>query len=222
MKIYWKELPPSKKAILVGYLFMATVFLSSAVIAAAVDEESAIDTESLRAFSNEELSAFDGQDGRPAYYAYQGLIYDVSDSAMFEEGSHFGHAAGVDLTQALSEAPHGTEVFAGFEVVGRLGEPGTEKTGSAGRSNILLFDKNLTAWTGYVFALVFILNFMSCYVMPWCVRSVPWKGKIPGPDKWDNSIVKMSYYHRYMAWLSIVFGILHGVLGIFQSFGIRI
>lgn len=58
----------------------------------------------------EELSRFDGKEGRPAYFGYKGKIYDVSSSKLWEEGSHMKkHPAGTDLTEIMSTAPHGDE-----------------------------------------------------------------------------------------------------------------
>jgi predicted heme/steroid binding protein len=210
----------NSKSTLIGYVFMAAVFIGSALIGAFAPAAE-VETNNLRSFTLEELAQFDGKDGAPTYVAYDGLIYDVSESALFQEGEHFGHLSGQDLTAAMAEAPHADEVFVGFEVVGQLASDDAHvSTTSERRQRFLLFGKTMTAWSGYLFAVVFILNFMTCYVMPWCASSVPWKGTIPGPDKWDHSIIRLSYYHRYLAWATIILGIIHGVLGIFQSFGI--
>jgi len=64
------------------------------------------------------LSYYDGKEERPAYVRYGDTIYDVSESGKWKDGSHFRqHAAGTDLTNALSRAPHGEEVLSGFPVV---------------------------------------------------------------------------------------------------------
>lgn len=76
----------------------------------------------------EELSRYDGKDGRPAYVGYNGSVYDVSSSDMWKDGEHVGgHMAGLDLTDAMADAPHGDGVFKKFKVVGKLelGESGT-------------------------------------------------------------------------------------------------
>ena len=73
-----------------------------------------------RTFTREELQAFNGRDGRPTYAAFNGKVYDVSTSPLWEEGEHFEHFAGKDLTDELPEAPHGEEVFENFLVVGEL------------------------------------------------------------------------------------------------------
>jgi predicted heme/steroid binding protein len=69
----------------------------------------------------ESLHAFNGEDGRPAYFIHQNKIYDVTGNPKWKDGRHFGkHQAGTDLTQALAGAPHGAEVF---ERIVCLGEP---------------------------------------------------------------------------------------------------
>jgi len=58
----------------------------------------------------EDLSYFDGKEGRPAYFAYKGKVYDVSSSKPWKDGSHLKkHFAGNDLTEFLKTAPHGEE-----------------------------------------------------------------------------------------------------------------
>lgn len=65
-----------------------------------------------------ELEAFDGKEGRPAYIAYKGKVYDVTDSKLWKNGVHMGrHNAGVDLTDVLKLAPHKEDVIARFNEV---------------------------------------------------------------------------------------------------------
>lgn len=74
----------------------------------------------MRDLTPDELAEFDGKGGRPAYVAYQGVVYDVTESSMWGEGDHEGmHAAGADLTDAHDDAPHDVYVT-GFPEVGRL------------------------------------------------------------------------------------------------------
>ena len=76
----------------------------------------------MKDFTIEELAEFDGRDGRPAYVAYQGVVYDVTESAMWGEGDHEGlHQAGADLTSEHDDAPHDVYVT-DFTEVGRLVE----------------------------------------------------------------------------------------------------
>ncbi len=72
-------------------------------------------------FTLEELAKFDGSDGNPAYVAYQGKVYDVSDSSFWIGGDHLGsHQAGKDLTDELDIAPHGPENLDRVKLVGVL------------------------------------------------------------------------------------------------------
>lgn len=70
--------------------------------------------------SPEELAACDGADGRPAWFAFEGKVYDAGGSPLWKGGSHASrHRAGEDLTAALARAPHGADrIF-------RLPEAGT-------------------------------------------------------------------------------------------------
>ncbi len=69
-------------------------------------------------FAPEVLSAFDGNEERPAFIAYHGKVYDVSNLFRWKDGKHFRHQAGMDLTSALAKAPHGAEKLAGLPVPG--------------------------------------------------------------------------------------------------------
>jgi len=72
-------------------------------------------------FTLDELKQYDGKEGKPAYIAYQGKVYDVTDSPLWTYGDHQGlHEAGKDLTAELSEAPHGEETLANMKIVGVL------------------------------------------------------------------------------------------------------
>jgi predicted heme/steroid binding protein len=62
-------------------------------------------------FTRSELQQYDG-DLNPPYIAYQGVVYDVSQSWRWRHGLHEGmHFPGQDLTSALEEAPHNDDVF---------------------------------------------------------------------------------------------------------------
>ena len=68
-----------------------------------------------------DLSRFDGRDGKPAYFAYNGRIFDASSSRMWKNGLHMGrHQAGLDLSEALGQAPHGDEKILGIPEVAKL------------------------------------------------------------------------------------------------------
>lgn len=74
----------------------------------------------LKKFTLQELSVFNGKDGRPAYVGYKGKVYDVTYSSQFENGDHMGHKAGHNLDADMEMAPHSGDVLDGFPVVGVL------------------------------------------------------------------------------------------------------
>lgn len=72
-------------------------------------------------FTETELRQFDGQRGRKAYIAYDGVVYDVSQSTLWRGGEHKNlHVAGLDLTRSLRKAPHDASVFGRVKRVGIL------------------------------------------------------------------------------------------------------
>ena len=74
-----------------------------------------------REFTSEELKNYDGKNGKPAYFAHKGKVYDVSESVQWFDGSHFGeHFVGIDLTEETAFSPHGEEVLKRLKEVGIL------------------------------------------------------------------------------------------------------
>ena len=73
--------------------------------------------------TRDELLQNDGRDGRKAYVAVNGTVYDFTESQMWQNGDHQGvHQAGCDLTEELKGAPHVRAVIERFPVVGKLEE----------------------------------------------------------------------------------------------------
>lgn len=69
----------------------------------------------------EELKQYNGKNGKPAYIAYQGKVYDVSQSKLWSDGDHMGlHEAGKDLTDDIDLAPHREEVLERAELIGTV------------------------------------------------------------------------------------------------------
>jgi predicted heme/steroid binding protein len=72
-------------------------------------------------FTLEELAKFDGKEGRSAYVAYNGKVYDVTGANLWFEGNHLGeHEAGRDLTEALDTSSHGNRVIESMKLIGEL------------------------------------------------------------------------------------------------------
>ncbi len=76
---------------------------------------------SEKQFTIEELKEYNGKNGKPAYIAYKGKIYDVTDDYLWTDGEHQGeHSAGADLTEEMSLAPHMEDVLERVKLVGTL------------------------------------------------------------------------------------------------------
>ena len=72
-------------------------------------------------FTVAELAEFDGKDGRPAYVAVDGVVYDVTDSKAWKDGAHYGFEAGKDLTDGIkNDSPHGVSKLGNVPEIGTL------------------------------------------------------------------------------------------------------
>ena len=81
----------------------------------------------MSAITQKELEKNDGSEGRPAFVAVNGEVYDLGASPSWKDGKHKGeHHAGCDLTEALERAPHGIEALKEYRKVGEL-EPAAEQ-----------------------------------------------------------------------------------------------
>ena len=60
-------------------------------------------------FTLDELVRFDGKNGAAAYVAVDGVVYDVSESQTWQDGTHrgcgLGAMAGKDLSEVITQAP---------------------------------------------------------------------------------------------------------------------
>ena len=68
-------------------------------------------------FTSEELVKYNGQKGQPAYVAVDDIVYDVS--AIFQEGFHYSHLAGQELTAAFL-SQHTKDQITKYPVIGKL------------------------------------------------------------------------------------------------------
>jgi len=77
----------------------------------------------MEQMDKDELQQYDGTEDKKAYVAYQGRVFDVTQSKLWKNGLHFKtHQAGGDLTEAMKAAPHGPNVMGRLEQVGKLAE----------------------------------------------------------------------------------------------------
>ena len=75
----------------------------------------------MKKITKQELQQSDGKNGKPAYFAYKGKVYEVTESSFWFDGDHMGmHEAGKDLTEELEMAPHREENFQKIKLVGSL------------------------------------------------------------------------------------------------------
>ncbi|MEM9326025.1 MAG: cytochrome b5 domain-containing protein [Bacteroidota bacterium] len=74
----------------------------------------------MKAYTQQQLALHNGREKETTWVAYDGIIYDVSESRLWRDGKHYEHWAGQDLTHELADAPHGARVFERFEQVGVL------------------------------------------------------------------------------------------------------
>ena len=75
----------------------------------------------LKKFTLEQLKQYDGKNGKPAYIANNGKVYDVTGSRLWGNGDHFSmHRAGGDVSEGLSMAPHGEEKLELIVLIGEL------------------------------------------------------------------------------------------------------
>jgi len=74
----------------------------------------------MKEYSIHQLALHNGTEKETIWVAYQGVIYDVSQSRLWRDGKHYEHWAGQDLTEELADAPHDTYVFDRLTKVGIL------------------------------------------------------------------------------------------------------
>lgn len=71
-------------------------------------------------FTLAELAKFDGKEGRPAYVAINGIVYDVTGVKAWSGGAHKGGTPGTDITPLIGKSPHGEKVSKNLKAVGKL------------------------------------------------------------------------------------------------------
>lgn len=88
----------------------------------AIEIQNVTEIPKTKEYTLKELAEYNGKNGT-TYVAYQGKVYDVSNSDLWEGGIHKGHTAGKDLTEELNKSAHGPGIIKGFPVVGTLKKP---------------------------------------------------------------------------------------------------
>jgi predicted heme/steroid binding protein len=87
------------------------------------DKSTMENSDSQKVFTLEELAQYDGKDGNKAYVAVDGVVYDVSDKPLWAGGEHQNRvSAGMDLSDAILQSPHGKAKLEDLPIVGTLAE----------------------------------------------------------------------------------------------------
>lgn len=103
------------------------------------------------------LSAFDGKQGRPAYFSYKRKVFDATGLKPWENGTHVKHLAGRDLTDAIAKAPHGEEKLNALHVVGDYDAALSPPKSPAQKAFYFIAYMNLTL----VFCVLFVIAFLK-------------------------------------------------------------
>jgi predicted heme/steroid binding protein/uncharacterized membrane protein len=75
----------------------------------------------MNVINTDDLKAYNGKEGKPAYIVYEGDVYDVTESRLWKGGTHMlRHHAGADLTSEIQAAPHTPEVLQRYQKVALL------------------------------------------------------------------------------------------------------
>ncbi len=121
------------------FLVMATTaFIVTFVIGPRLKGRRAAADAEKKELTAEELGAFTGAGGSPAWIAYKGVIFDASASPLWKGGVHFAkHKAGLDLTDALKLAPHGEERVLSLPAVKKLAGSGDARGQAAAPESVL-------------------------------------------------------------------------------------
>lgn len=76
-------------------------------------------------FTLAEIAEFDGQNGNRCVVAVNGIVYEISDSSLWVNGSHTtssGRAfCGADLSDVITQSPHGSSKLSSSSKVSELG-----------------------------------------------------------------------------------------------------
>ena len=102
-------------------LMLTSVFVLAACGNTTSNTPPPVNEEDLIEFTLETLAEFDGREGRNAYIAVDGRVYDVTNSPRWPNGNHNGYQAGQDLTAMIDQmSPHGRRVLDRMRQVGTL------------------------------------------------------------------------------------------------------
>jgi len=148
------------KIIIFSIMVLSAIFVVL-VIGPKLKMKKSIKTPKSGQFSLTELANFDGEEGRPAYFAYKNKIYDVTQSKLWKNGNHMKrHHAGINLTDILAQAPHDEDKILAMPEVGKLSESKASPTNET-HKKVFYFMAYMNLV--FVFIIALILAFWRWY-----------------------------------------------------------
>lgn len=100
-------------------LLLSLLLVISACSSGSSNQDDNVSDE-LPVFTVAQLAEYDGKDGRKAYVAIDGIVYDVSNVSAWNQGGHQGLQAGQVLSDDIKNSPHGTSVLSRLPKVGKM------------------------------------------------------------------------------------------------------
>jgi len=82
----------------------------------------ALPVQNNQTFTKEDLAKYNGKNGMPAYVAVSGTVYNVTNNAAWGAATHFGLAAGNDLSAQFASCHAGQPILQKLPVVGKMME----------------------------------------------------------------------------------------------------
>ena len=107
---------PGEKTMLLGHLRGCAAELS--MLAQELGDKSA--PGEVRVFTPAELARYNGRNGAPAYVAVNGTVYDMTYEPTWGAATHFGLAAGKDLSGAFASCHAGQQFLGRLKAVGKM------------------------------------------------------------------------------------------------------
>lgn len=121
--IFRKEFKVILLLFLLSFVLLFSSGCSEKKIEEPIPEEKPKVEEKMVELTLEELKEFNGKEGKRAYVAVDGIIYDMTDSSLWKDGEHNNFSAGNDLTEEIKNiSPHGVSTLERVPIVGKIVE----------------------------------------------------------------------------------------------------
>jgi predicted heme/steroid binding protein len=107
----------SKRLILIVSAVCSVLIVSGALVLAAKKREhvAAAQVVVQRPVSKAELAKADGKNGHVCYVAVDGIVYQIKDFSLWQNGEHKTSKGlaycGADMSQVITKSPHGKKVL---------------------------------------------------------------------------------------------------------------